>query len=590
MAGFFAKACLYLDMEHKQKTMTTIIVLITVALLGMVWVQIVLLQKAFELARQAHAQNVNAALNRIVSKLEDREIATHAFKAIMKPLAPTQIFAVHARLEDDSIKTGDRIAFVDSNILGAQAPPFDFNPKNGSFSFTLSSPQHVRLRLLDSLGQPAFIVVDEKKPAGTYNLKLDSAQAQSNGYYFNFNVGSDSATYDVMVGDAQHRENAKWFTQERKRKIVAQVFDDLTLPQREPIETRVQPAVLDSIVRTVLQEQGLDMRYAYALQKHEAQDSLKFVTPAALASSLRRSPFRARLFPSDPFYPQHDLLLYFPAQQLYLLKKNGAVLLSVFGLLAIIVFCFVYTLRTLFKQKQFGQLLTQFINNMTHEFKTPISTIALASEAFKNTQVLQDREKIQRYSGIILDESQRMRNQVEKILQMAVLEEGDYELNPSQLDIHEMLAEALHNFAVQVEKRKGEIVRRFNATKTLIEADAVHFSNMIHNLLDNANKYTPHVPRIVVSTASDERGVHIEIADNGIGLRAEEQRLIFDKYYRVPTGNVHDVKGFGLGLSYVKLMAEAHGGAVDVQSEYQQGSVFHLFLPHVCLQASRARL
>ncbi len=593
MTGFFARTCVYLSMERKQRTITTIIALITSALLGMVWVQIILLQKAFELAKQAHAQNVNAALNRIVSKLEDRETVTHTFKAITNPLASSQILAVHARIEDDSIKTGDHIAFVDSALEWAHMPssrPFDFNPKSGSFSFTLSSPQHVRLRMLDSLGKPAFIVLDEEKPAGTYNLQLDSTRTQSNGYYFNFNVGTDSATYDVMIGDAHRREGAKWFSQERRKKIVAQVLDDLSLPQRIPIEARVQAAVLDSIVRTVLQEQGVDMRYAYGIQKHATKDSLKFVTPAGFAEALRRSSFTARLFPSDPFYPQHELLLYFPEQQLYLLKKNGAVLLSVFGLLAIIVFCFVYTLRTLFKQKQFGQLLTQFINNMTHEFKTPISTIALASEAFKNPQVLHDREKVQRYSGIILDESQRMRSQVEKILQMAVLEEGDYELNPSRIDIHEMLAETLHNFAVQVEKRKGEIVRRFQATKTLIEADAVHVSNMIYNLLDNANKYTPTAPRIMVSTASDERGVHIEVADNGIGLRAEEQKLIFDKYYRVPTGNVHDVKGFGLGLSYVKLMAEAHGGAVEVQSEYQNGSVFHLFLPHVCVQTSRARL
>lgn len=576
-------------MERKQRTITTIIVLITAALLGMVWVQIILLQKAFELAKQAHAQNVNAALNRIVSKLEDRETVTHTFKAITRPLASSQVLAVHAQIEDDTFNVGDHIAFVDTAFAWAHTPatrPFDFNPKSGSFSFTLSSPQHVRLRLLDSLGQPTLIVLDEQKPAGTYHLKLDSTQTQSRGYYFNFNVGSDSATYDVRFGDEHRQESAKWFTQERRKKIVAQVLDDLTLPQRVPIATRVQAAVLDSIVRSVLQEQGLDMRYAYGIQRHAAPDSLQLVTPAGFEYALQHSPFSARLFPSDPFYPRHDLQLYFPEQQLYLLKKNGGVLLSVFVLLAIIVFCFVYTLRTLFKQKQFGHLLTQFINNMTHEFKTPISTIALASEAFKNPLVLQDREKVQRYGGIILDESQRMRNQVEKILQMAVLEEGDYELNLTKLDVHAALQEVLHNFAVQVEKRKGEIVRRFNATATMIEADAVHFANIIHNLLDNANKYTRETPRIMVSTESDGEGIHIKISDNGIGLRPEEQKLIFDKYYRVPTGNVHDVKGFGLGLSYVRLMAEAHGGAIVVASEPDKGSVFELFLPYVCRRSN----
>ncbi len=564
--------------------MTTIIVLITGALLGMLWVQIILLKKAFELAERAHAQNVNAALTSIVSKLEDRETVTYAFKAITKPFTQNQILAVHARIEDDSAAVvEDQLKALDSGFAWHGAPlpqQAHYDPKSGSFSFTLASPQHVRLRLLDSLGQPIVVVIDEKKPAGTYTLKLDSAQTQNQSLYYNFNVGTDSATYDVRVGGAKHEETAKWFSQERKRKIVAQVLDNLTLPQRNPIEHRLQHAALDSIVRTVLREQGLDMRCAYGVRPQAVQDSLKFVTPAQFAHELRASPFRARLFPGDPLYPPHELLLYFPEQQLYLLKQNGAVLLSVFVLLAIIVFCFLYTLRTLFKQKQFGQLLTQFINNMTHEFKTPISTIALASEAFKNPQVLDDREKVQRYSGIILDESQRMRNQVEKILQMAVLEEGDYELSLAKLDIHEILTKVLDNFAVQIEKRKGELVRRFYATTTVIEADAVHFANMIQNLLDNANKYTHTTPHIAVRTESDARGVHIKILDNGVGLGSEEQKLIFDKYYRVPTGNVHDVKGFGLGLSYVKLMAEAHGGAVTVTSELHKGSEFDLFLPY----------
>lgn len=572
-------------MERNRKTMTTIIALITAALLGMVWVQVILLQKAFELAKQAHAQNVNAALNRIVSKLEDRETATHAFKALTKSLGQNQIVTVHARVNTDSSNAKKNILLVDSTFAWRRAPlpePARFDPNSGSFSFTLTAPQHVRLRLLDSLGQPLAMVLDEKKPAGKYELRLDSTQTRNQGFYYNFNVGSDSASYDVMMGSPHSGEAARWFTQERREKIVAQVLDDLTMPQRIPISARVQHAVLDSVLRTVLREQGLDMQYAYGIAQHGVNDSLHFATPTNLAHEISASPFRARLFPSDLFYPSHDLLLYFPQQQLYLLKQNGAVLLSVFGLMAIIAFCFVYTLRTLFKQKQFGQLLTQFINNMTHEFKTPISTIALASEAFKNPQVLHDNEKIQRYGGIILDESQRMRNQVEKILQMAVLEEGDYELNAAACDIHELLAEVTRTFALQIENRKGEIVRQFHAAKTVIEADAVHVANMIHNLLDNANKYAPHAPHIVVRTENDEHGVHIKISDNGIGLRPEEQKQIFDKYYRVPTGNLHDVKGFGLGLSYVRLMAEAHGGAITVESEPNKGSVFDLFLPYVC--------
>jgi two-component system phosphate regulon sensor histidine kinase PhoR len=172
-----------------------------------------------------------------------------------------------------------------------------------------------------------------------------------------------------------------------------------------------------------------------------------------------------------------------------------------------------------------------------------------------------------------------MRNQVEKILEMAALEEGDYELNIAAVDAHKIIADAVQNIALQVEKRGGKIDCRLEAAEHLIEADEVHLTNIIHNLLDNANKYSPEAPRITITTANVNENLHIRIADNGIGLRPEDQKRVFEKYYRVPTGNVHDVKGFGLGLSYVRLMVEAHGGTITVRSEYQKGSEFEILLP-----------
>ncbi|MGH7491308.1 MAG: sensor histidine kinase [bacterium] len=568
-------------MAGKQKTMTAIILLITVALAGMVWMQIILLKKAFALAEQAFTQNVNTALSSMVGKLEDRETVSRVFSAMVKPMPFQRVLAVQAHVDEDSLDLAGGGGAWQRPLA---APPVHFDPKTRDFSFTLSAPKRVRLRILDSLGRPLQAIIDEMKPPGDYHVQLDSTHAPGGDFIYNFNLGTDSSTYDVVfMGASQHGDHARWFSNEGREKIIHQVLDELTMIKRKPIESRIQAVVLDSIVQMVLQAQGLRLAHGYGVMDYSGpRDSLKFATPAVHTAELQATPFRARLFPTDPLYQRSELVLYFPDQDLFLLKKNGGLLASVFVLLSIIVFCFVYTLRTLFMQKQFARALMQFINNMTHEFKTPISTIALASDAFKNPQVSHDPEKIQRYSGIILDESQRMRSQVEKILQMAVLEEGDYELNLSTIDVHQLLSEALHNFTLQVEKRKGEIVRQFHATRTTIEADAVHFANIIHNLLDNANKYTPATPRIVVSTENDAGGVHFKIADNGVGLRPEEKKLVFDKYYRVPTGNVHDVKGFGLGLSYVKLMVEAHGGAVEVESEFRRGSAFHVFMPYVC--------
>ena len=563
-------------MAQKQSTITAITALISVALAGMVWVQIVLLQKAFAQAQQAHAQNVNAALSSMVSKLEDRETVARMFSAIVRPGADSHVLAVQAHVAEDSL-----IVVDSTKAWSRPLPPVHFDPRTRNFSFTLNSPKRVRLRILDSLGRQAQGIIDETKPAGTYNYELDSSRVPASGFIYNFNLGSDSSTYDVVFMAAAHQQSQMhWFTQDRREKIIDQVLDELTQVQREPITERIQAAALDSIVHAVLAEQGLRLSCAYGIvDRSTPGDSLRFAASVRDRTALLATPFRARLFPSDPFYPRHELLLHFPEQDIFLIKQNGWLLVSVCVLLSLIAFCFAYTLRTLFQQKQFAQRLTQFINNMTHEFKTPISTIALASEACKNPQILHDRERIQRYSGVIHDEAQRMRGQVEKILQMAVLEEGEYELHLGPVDAHQIISEVIHNFAVQVERRKGVIVRQLHAANTTIAADALHLADMLHNLLDNANKYTRATPRIVVSTENDEHGVHIRIADNGIGLRSEEKRLVFDKYYRVPTGNLHDVKGFGLGLSYVKLMAEAHGGTVEVESEYQKGSVFHLFLP-----------
>jgi two-component system phosphate regulon sensor histidine kinase PhoR len=365
---------------------------------------------------------------------------------------------------------------------------------------------------------------------------------------------------------------------EKRQMIIRKVVDDITTAKFVPFEARVKTAILDSLIDSTLNEKGIATTYAYGVVS-TPRDSLYFAKPAKFTGELKRSEFRSRLFPNDVFAAADDLVLYFPQQNIYLLKQMVGLLSSSFILLGVVVFGFVYTVRTIYKQRQFARLMVDFINNMTHEFKTPISTIALASEALANPEIARDENRLSRYSRIIRDENTRMRNQVEKILEMAALEEGDYELNVAAVDAHKIIADAVQNIALQIEKRGGKIDCQFQATAPIIEADEVHLANIIHNLLDNANKYSPETPMITIATENDNTGLHIRIADKGMGLRPEEQKRVFEKYYRVPTGNVHDVKGFGLGLSYVKLMVEAHGGTITVRSEYQKGSEFDIGLP-----------
>jgi two-component system phosphate regulon sensor histidine kinase PhoR len=223
---------------------------------------------------------------------------------------------------------------------------------------------------------------------------------------------------------------------------------------------------------------------------------------------------------------------------------------------------------------------TDFINNMTHEFKTPIATISLAADSITSPMIADDKKKVGRFAGIIKQENKRMLSQVEKVLQMALIDKSDFNLKVTEIDLHPIIAQALDYIKLQVVKRNGEVSSNLQATNPVIEGDQTHISNIIHNLLDNANKYSPDNPKISVETRNLPNGVEVIVKDNGIGMNKEAKKHIFDKFYRVHTGNLHDVKGFGLGLSYVKAMITAHKGQIDVKSELGEGSSFILFFPH----------
>jgi two-component system phosphate regulon sensor histidine kinase PhoR len=247
----------------------------------------------------------------------------------------------------------------------------------------------------------------------------------------------------------------------------------------------------------------------------------------------------------------------------------------------LIIFCFAYTVLTVFRQKKLSDMKTDFINNMTHEFKTPVSTILLASEALKDPEIIKDPPRLSRLSGIIYDENNRIGSQVERVLQLAAMEKGDFKLNVNEINLHELIKKVIESISIQVENKKGKITYEPDLSKIMIEGDVLHLSNVLYNLLDNANKYCSVEPDIRISTNNTREGVTIIVEDNGIGMNKEQLSKIFEKFYRVPTGNLHNVKGFGLGLSYVKTIVEMHGGTIKVKSEKNKGSRFEIHLPVV---------
>jgi two-component system, OmpR family, phosphate regulon sensor histidine kinase PhoR len=254
-------------------------------------------------------------------------------------------------------------------------------------------------------------------------------------------------------------------------------------------------------------------------------------------------------------------------------------LLTCFILLAVLVFGFIFTIYSFLRQKKISEMKSDFVNNITHEFKTPIATISLASEMLLKPSVLSSETKARKYAGIIYDENIRLKNQVENVLQLATLDRGAFNLKYKAIDIHQLIHKVAASFQLLVKEKNGSVRLLLNAINHQSYADSMHIENIISNLLDNANKYSPGIPDITISTFNRNDHIVIAVEDKGIGISKENQKRIFRKLYRVHTGNLHDVKGFGLGLYYVKSLVEAHNGNVNLHSEPGKGSRFEISLP-----------
>ncbi|HHB52047.1 MAG TPA: HAMP domain-containing histidine kinase, partial [Saprospiraceae bacterium] len=298
-----------------------------------------------------------------------------------------------------------------------------------------------------------------------------------------------------------------------------------------------------------------------------------------LMNHLLKSPYEVTFFQAD-LNPPGTLTVFFPGKNKLLWRSLWPNVIGMTLFMLIILLSFAYTVNVILRQKKISMMKTDFINNMTHEFKTPIATISLAADSITSPMIVKNPDKIKRFATIIKQENKRMNSQVEKVLQMAQIDKNEFSLNMTDINLHEVIQRAVENIGLQVEKKGGKAIAVLEAQNPMIKGDLTHISNVINNLLDNANKYTPENPQIFVSTRNVSSGVEVTIRDNGIGMTAEQRKHIFDKFYRVHTGNLHDVKGFGLGLSYVKAIMVAHKGQIDVKSELGKGSKFILVFPN----------
>lgn len=362
----------------------------------------------------------------------------------------------------------------------------------------------------------------------------------------------------------------------RRKAVMVQNIVNEMMRNEQDIRRRINVPLLAAALREEFTAHGIPLAFCFAVRNDRNQ---LILASENYDSTLRAERFAVRLFPNDVVGKPYFLEVYFPEQPAYLRHATGLVSISAMAVSLLIIFLFGLTLYVIFRQKKLSEIKTDFINNMTHELKTPISTISLASQMLSDPSIPPEAKNISHIAGIIQNESKRLSYQVEKVLQMSVFDRGKIPLKLKTVNMHELIESIISNFRIQVKKREGAIGWSFQAAHYKVNGDELHLTNVIVNLLENALKYCDKTPEILVSTENQKRFIKISVRDNGIGISKENLRKVFEKFYRVPTGNVHNVKGFGLGLSYVKKIVEEHGGEVGVESEPGKGSVFHIMLP-----------
>lgn len=352
------------------------------------------------------------------------------------------------------------------------------------------------------------------------------------------------------------------------------------------INENIHPLYLEELLKREFYELGIKESFQYGIYECYG-DSLilgKFLFYAAGGFHENSDqPFIDELYNFEvKEFDGHYFIVHFPrkmdlANKHY--EQDSSYWLPLFAVIGFILLFFGYALTIIFKQKRLSEVKTDFINNMTHELKTPISTIGLSSETLLREDFSADPERLQRYAGIIYKENKRLENQVERVLNIAKMDKEQIKLNYSLFDIHDLIQEAADVFEFNSSETGGVMHLDLQASATLIHADEVHIGNVIHNLIDNAIKYCDKEPEISISTKNIGSNIQLIIQDNGIGIKKENVKMIFDKFYRVSTGNVHNVKGFGLGLYYVKMIIESHHGKISVKSQLGQGTTFTIVLP-----------
>ena len=601
----------------KKKSILLIIGLMSFALLGVLAVQWYFIRQSYQLKSQLFDQSVNESLNNVVQKLEKQD----AFNFLLNKAIDTQKvnrqlqekrasyqfvqtkkqkqkvnYAAFLKLQQSK---ADSLFNVRDSLIRSKYPlvfAYEGNDEEAYFPEISPNFQVEVFQYEDAFGrlhqQTLTRAVPQAYQQNTKKVKNSKTDSVKKYVVFDPQTGPRLITLarpDLknITPEELKEEKEKYqikfvkqlldSAQEQKKELIQDLAQELN-QRAVPLKKRIQPQLLDSLLKTEFNNKGIESDFSYLVKTGNA-DSVIFRKASNAAVFEGAYTYRVQLFPKEMLREAGWLMISFPDKNKYILSNMSLILGLSGGLLLVLLFAFGYTLQMILQQKKISEMKTDFINNMTHEFKTPVATIMIASEALKDSEVRKDESRMDRLANIIYDENIRLGNHIERVLNIARIEKENLKLEQKEIAVHDLMSAVADSMSLQFQKYGAEIKLMLDAKNDLILGDELHLSNVLFNLLDNALKYSSTHPEIELSTLNSGSNLIIRVKDNGIGMNRDQLSKIFEQFYRIPTGNLHDVKGFGLGLSYVNTIIKQLKGQIKVKSEKDKGSVFEISLP-----------
>lgn len=605
----------------KKRSIGLVIGLMGFALLGVVVMQLYFLRQSYQMQSELFNRSVNEALNNVVSKvmkqdalnfLNAKSQESHIYKLKSTEIADrkTEIsINGNKRIIDDPaiVKKKQTRRERKLAMLRDSLKRMIMHKKMDDELASLVQQGSVNLRIrieeyTDEFGEVhgrfiPEIVKSAPRPVKKKLHKYDTLRYTYVDPQFGRQIISVANLNPLWVQEQQRLQKDRQFKQVKKMLEAdslenapqnakkPSIIENLAEEYRksdEPLVKRLNGFWIDSLLRFELHNRGIFLPISYEVSTANS-DSLIFSsamdTKGTKPEFIPANTYQKVIFSNELINDPGKIKITFPQKSSFILGNMTATIGTTGGLLFVVIFCFGYTIFAILRQKKISEMKIDFINNMTHEFKTPVSTIMIASEALKDDEIARDKTRVARLAAVIYEENVRLGSHIERVLNIARIEKNDFKLDKKPLDVNEMITIVLDSMALKMQKCQAVITLNLDAENAVILADELHFSNVMFNLIDNAIKYSTNTPEIAISTLNKNGHIVIRVADKGIGMGRDQQTKIFEQFYRIPTGNLHDVKGFGLGLSYVNTIVKRLEGVIGVRSEKDKGSEFELKFP-----------